>query len=133
MKSKAGIEILKDLFWDYDWESVLKNLDSPFVIARVLEMENKEQVKAFVSRIGSERIREFLTKYEKLLSKQSLNFWKLIYETKEKSLTREHQKLIRKISSVLEEGEFYLAGGTAVYYYLLEDILCMKINAIISL
>lgn len=78
------LNILKDLFWDYNWDSVLKNLDSPFVIARVLEIGNKEQVKEFISFIGSEKIVEFLKKYgKKLLSKQSLNFWKLYYGIKE--------------------------------------------------
>ncbi len=85
MKRKKSIKTLKDLFWDYDWESVLRNLDSPFVIARVLEMGNKEQVRAFLSVVSEEKIKEFLTKYEKLLSKQSLNFWRLVYGIKEEN------------------------------------------------
>ncbi|MCM8767995.1 MAG: hypothetical protein NC816_06725 [Candidatus Omnitrophica bacterium] len=40
-------------------------------------------------------------------------------ELKRKSLLKEHKKVIEKIESLLKEGEFYLAGGTAVYYYLL--------------
>jgi len=54
--NKPKLEILKDLFWDYKWDSVIKNLDSPFVITRVLEIGNKEQVKEFLSYIGSEKI-----------------------------------------------------------------------------
>lgn len=77
--NKPKLEILKDLFWDYKWDSVIKNLDSPFVIARVLEIGNKEQVKEFLSHIGSEKIINFLKKYGNLLSKKSLNFWKLFY------------------------------------------------------
>jgi hypothetical protein len=38
MKKNKDIKILKELFWDYKWNSVLKKLDSPFVIARVLEI-----------------------------------------------------------------------------------------------
>ncbi|MEO0144381.1 MAG: hypothetical protein ABIL49_07495 [candidate division WOR-3 bacterium] len=79
------IKTLKDLFWDYDWESVLRNLDSPFVISRVLEIGNKEQVRAFLSVVSEEKIKEFLTKYEKLLSKQSLNFWRLVYGIKDEN------------------------------------------------
>jgi hypothetical protein len=60
----------------------LKKLDSPFVIARVLEIGNKEQVKILEKAIGKEKIRDFLKKYENLLSKQSLNFWKLCYGIK---------------------------------------------------
>lgn len=53
VKSKDGknLNILKDLFWDYKWKSVVKNLTSPFVIARVLEIGNKEQVKTLISYI----------------------------------------------------------------------------------
>lgn len=83
VQNNKRLKILKDLFWDYKWESVLKNLDSPFVIARVLEIGNKDQVKEFISFIGSEKIVEFLKKYgKKLLSKQSLNFWELYYGIK---------------------------------------------------
>ncbi len=79
MKKSKDIKILKELFWDYKWNSVLKKLDSPFVIARVLEIGNKEQVKILEKAIGKEKIKDFLKKYENLLSKQSLNFWKLCY------------------------------------------------------
>lgn len=72
------LQILKDLFWDYKWESVINNLDSPFVIARVLEIGNERQVKVFISFVGWEKILDFLSKYEKLLSKQSFNFWRLV-------------------------------------------------------
>lgn len=78
-KNECNLEILQDLFWDYNWESVLKNLDSPFVIARVLEIGNKQQVKEFIFYVGSQKIKEFLKKYDKLLSKQSRNFWRLCY------------------------------------------------------
>ncbi|MCM8767994.1 MAG: hypothetical protein NC816_06730 [Candidatus Omnitrophica bacterium] len=87
MKKKPKLEILKDLFWDYKWESVVKNLDSPFVIARVLEIGNKKQVKEFISCVSSQKIIEFLIKYEKLLSKQSLNFWRLVYGVKKEKFT----------------------------------------------
>ncbi len=36
-----------------------------------------------------------------------------------KKLLKEHKKVIERIKPILEEGNFYLAGGTAVYYYLL--------------
>ncbi len=85
MKDKEKLRILKELFWDYNWESVLENLDSPFVIARVLEIGNKEQVKRFIKAIGSEKIKDFLNNYPELLSKQSANFWRLCYGIKEKN------------------------------------------------
>ncbi|MEN3046983.1 MAG: hypothetical protein ABDH49_08440 [Candidatus Hydrothermales bacterium] len=87
-KNSAELKTLKDLFWDYEWESVLKNIDSPFVIARVLEIGNKEQVKEFINLVGSEKIKEFLKKYPRLLSKESRNFWKLCYGVKEKEPTQ---------------------------------------------
>jgi O-phosphoseryl-tRNA(Cys) synthetase len=82
MNRSKDIKILKELFWDYKWNSVLKKLDSPFVIARVLEIGNKEQVKVLEKAIGKEKIKDLLKKYENLLSKQSLNFWKLCYGIK---------------------------------------------------
>lgn len=39
---------LKKIFWHYKWNSVLKILTSLFVIARVLEMINIEQVRLFL-------------------------------------------------------------------------------------
>lgn len=79
-----NLKILKELFWDYKWDSVLKKTDSPFVIARVLEIGNKIQVKELEKEIGKEKIKDFLKKYENLLSKQSLNFWRLCYGIKSK-------------------------------------------------
>ena len=83
MKNR-NLKILKDLFWDYKWDSVLKKLDSPFVIARTLEIGNKKQIKALEKEIGKEKIKDSLRKYENLLSKQSLNFWRLCYGIKSK-------------------------------------------------
>jgi len=87
MKNK-NLKILKELFWDYKWDSVLEKLDSPFVIARVLEIGNKEQVKELEKAIGKEKIKYFLKKYENLLSKQSLNFWRLCYGIKSKRTSK---------------------------------------------
>ena len=57
MKNRSkNLKILKELFWDYEWNSVLKKLDSPFVIARVLEIGNKEQVKALEKALGVKKI-----------------------------------------------------------------------------
>jgi len=89
MKNKnKNLKILKELFWDYKWNSVLEKLDSPFVIARVLEIGNKEQVKELEKAIGKEKIKYFLKKYENLLSKQSLNFWRLCYGIKSKRTSK---------------------------------------------
>lgn len=75
------IEKLKELFWDYKWKSVLEKIDSPYVIARVLEMGNSKQVKIFINGLGRDKILDFLANYgERLLSKVSYNFWKLYYE-----------------------------------------------------
>jgi len=72
---------LKELFWDYKWESVVKNLSSPFVISRVLEIGNSEQVKILIKYIGKEKLKKYIEKYaEKHLSKISYNFWKIYYE-----------------------------------------------------
>jgi len=76
---KKNLKILKELFWDYKWDSVVEKLDSPFVIARVLEIGNKEQVKEFEKSTGKEKIKYFLKKYGKLISEKSLNFWRLCY------------------------------------------------------
>lgn len=81
-ETKFHLKQIKNLFWDYKWESVIDNLESPFVIARILEMGSKKQVKKFISIIGDQKIIDFLEKYGKLLSKQSLNFWKLVYQNK---------------------------------------------------
>ncbi len=35
-----------------------------------------------------------------------------------KRLIKEHKNVIDKIKPILEKGKFYLAGGTALYYYL---------------
>lgn len=39
-------------------------------------------------------------------------------ELKKKKLLEEHKKAIEKIGNMLKEGDFYLAGGTGIYYYL---------------
>ena len=67
---------------------MLKKFDSPFVIARVLEIGNKDQVKELEKVVGKEKIKNFLKNYENLLSKQSLNFWKLCYGVKSKKITK---------------------------------------------
>ena len=72
---------LKELFWDYEWESVVNNLSSPFVISRILEIGNSEQVKILIKHIGKEALKRYIEKYaEKHLSKLSCNFWKIYYE-----------------------------------------------------
>jgi hypothetical protein len=87
-----SLKILKVLFWDYKWKSVVKKLDSPFVIARVLEIGDKEQVKELERAIGQEKIKKFLKKYENLLSKQSLNFWRLCYGVQSKRTLKRTQR-----------------------------------------
>lgn len=78
---KDELEKLKPLFWDYEWESLKKNLISSFVISRVLEMANPEQFRIFSSAVGDEVIIRFLEeKGEKMLSKRALNYWRLYYE-----------------------------------------------------
>ncbi len=84
MKKKIrDVENLRNLFWDYNWESVLENLNSPFVISRVLEMGGKEEVKIFLKKVGHKEIRKFLKNYgSKLLSEINYNFWVKFYEKK---------------------------------------------------
>jgi hypothetical protein len=78
---KNNLEKLKHLFWDYEWDSVIENLNSHFVIARVLELGDKEEFKILRSVVKDESIINFLKseKAQRLLSKQSLNFWKIYY------------------------------------------------------
>lgn len=101
MKNKTKLKALKELFSDYDWKSVLENLGSPFVIARVLEIGNKEQVKEFIEVTGSEKIKDFLNNYHNLFSKQSLNFWRFCYGVKEKTPLKRHKQVIKKIEPML--------------------------------
>ncbi len=71
------------MFWDYNWDSVLKNLNSPYVIARLLEIGGEEEVKIFLSKVSQKKIREFLKNYgSKLLSEINYNFWVKFYEKK---------------------------------------------------
>lgn len=80
---KDELEKLKPLFWDYEWKSLKKNLTSPFVISRVLEVANPEQFRIFSSAVGDDKIIEFLEKKgERMLSKRAFNYWKLYYEKK---------------------------------------------------
>lgn len=80
-QEQKALDILKPLFWDYQWTSVLERIDSPFVIARVLELGNPPQVRALINRVGEEKIIGFLQrKGEKLLSARSFNFWTLYYD-----------------------------------------------------
>ncbi|MEM0325285.1 MAG: hypothetical protein QXW35_05255 [Candidatus Aenigmatarchaeota archaeon] len=41
-----------------------------------------------------------------------------VMELKKKKLLEEHKKAIEKIGKMPKEGDFYLAGGTGVYYHL---------------
>ena len=85
---------LKGLFWDYSWESVVEKLRSPFVIARVLELGNSEQVGILINHVGEKALKEFIEKYaERLLSELSYNFWKIYYE---KNFTEKAQKSYKK-------------------------------------
>ncbi|MCS7279735.1 MAG: hypothetical protein NZ530_06755 [Thermodesulfobacteriaceae bacterium] len=80
---RRNLRKLKPLFWDYDWNSVENNLESPFVIARVLELANPEQFRVYSSLVGDDEIKNFLEKKgQKLLSKRAYNYWKLYYEKK---------------------------------------------------
>lgn len=78
------IDILKPLFWDYDFESVKKNIHSHFVIARVLELGTPEQFEVLRSFLSDEKITEFLRSENtsKFLSRKSLNFWLIYYGIK---------------------------------------------------
>lgn len=70
---KQTEKILHSLFWEYKWESVKKNLTSPFVIARVLELGNPEQFRIFSELVGEETIKNFLREKGEIL-KFSDNF-----------------------------------------------------------
>jgi hypothetical protein len=81
---KVDLDILKPLFWEYNWGSVKENFASSFVIARILELGTPEQFRLFAGMVGDEIIKTFLNKVgKKLLSPQSLNFWRLYYQKNE--------------------------------------------------
>jgi hypothetical protein len=81
---RHNLGILKPLFWEYDWDSVQKNLTSPFVIARVLELGNPQQFHLFAELVGHGVIKSLLhEKGKELLSPQSFNFWRLYYQRNE--------------------------------------------------
>jgi len=78
------VDILKPLFWEYDWASVKENLCSPFVIARVLELGDPKQFRALTDQVGDETIKAFLVqKGNRLLSARSFSFWHLFYQRHE--------------------------------------------------
>lgn len=78
-------KVLFPLFWEYDIDSLAKNLTSPFVIARVLELGNPQQFFIFTRMVGNKVIKTFINeKGEKLLSPQSYNFWRLYYRRQER-------------------------------------------------
>jgi len=82
------IEKLRLLFWEYKWETVKENMDSVFVISKILELGNPEQIKILEKTVGKEKIRNFLKeKGRKLLSPKSYNFWKNYYERKTSTRT----------------------------------------------
>ena len=84
-KESSKIEILQPLFWDCKWDSVKENLGSPFVIARVLEFGDPEEINLFVRLVGKDSIKRFLReKGKKLLSPRSYNFWKMVFLANEK-------------------------------------------------
>jgi len=86
--SEEEIGKLKPLFWEYKWESVKEKMDSVFVISKILELGNPEQIKILEKAVGKEKIRNFLEeKGEKLLSPKSYNFWKNYYERKTSART----------------------------------------------
>lgn len=79
----SNINELKELFWEYKWESVKKNLKSPFVISRVLELGDTKQFFILLSYTGSKVIKQFvLKKGKRLLHPLSYNFWKLYFQNK---------------------------------------------------
>jgi len=81
---KVNLNILKSLFWEYNWGSVKRNLTDSFIIARVLELGNPEQFHLFSEVVGNKVIKTFLfRKGKKLLSPQSFNFWRLYYDKTE--------------------------------------------------
>lgn len=68
---------LKNLFWEYDFTDILKNLSNIVVIERVLELGNSEQIKILFKNVDRQRIIEYLeTTGKRRLSKKSLNFWR---------------------------------------------------------
>jgi len=50
---------------------------------------------------------------------------------KVRKLLTEHQKVVNEISHILIEGNFYLAGGTALFYYFKMDTQLILISLLL--
>lgn len=77
LEAAKEIDKLKNLFWEYNFDDVLKDLSNIVVIERVLEFGDKEQVSILFRNLERQKIIEYLeTTGIRRLSKKSYNFWK---------------------------------------------------------
>lgn len=68
---------LKTLFWEYDFDDILKDLSNIVVIERVLELGDQEQINVLFKNVDRQKIIEYLESIGKRrLSKKSYNFWR---------------------------------------------------------
>lgn len=71
------MNLIKKLFWEYDYELIKNNLSNIIVIERILEFGTKEQFDFLVKNIGISKIDNYLLSTGKRrLSKKSYNFWR---------------------------------------------------------
>ena len=80
------VHLLRNLFWEYDFNDILKDLSNIIVIERVLEFGDKEQIKILFKYVDKQKIIEYLeTTGKRRLSKKSLNFWREYFGIKKDS------------------------------------------------
>jgi hypothetical protein len=72
---------LKLLFWDYDLEAIDFQTSNKFIIERVLEKGNFENVKTLLKMYGEEKILNIINNSTNI-SKATQNFWNLYFKSK---------------------------------------------------
>ena len=71
------MDLIKNLFWEYDFNHVKINLSNIVVIERILELGNKEQFNFLINEIGKDKIIKYLSsKGKRRLSRKLYNFWR---------------------------------------------------------
>ena len=71
--------MLRPLFWDYDFETLIWERDRDLVTARILALGTWEAVTWLRSRLGDRALRDWIERRQgRGLSPQQLRFWELI-------------------------------------------------------
>jgi hypothetical protein len=71
--------LLRELFWDYDFEALTWENDRNLIIARVLAAGSWDAITWLRARAGDRALREWIERHQgQGLSPQQLRFWELI-------------------------------------------------------